>query len=440
MKQRQILLAIMPRGIDGMFLPRCRGVTFQYFVPANSQESKWAKAFLGDDCIASYSFTRSVSAFPTTEEILSSSTIVSALRKRGVKKVFLTSSFTPRMFRWARAHRMAFFAPSFRLQLKLENKLWFDRFLEKHHLPKPKTLCTSLNHLHLSPPFVVQIPDSMGGEGTFIIRDCDELQSVNTDRRLRREKKLLVREFIEGTPFGITIMVTHERIALSALRRQCYFESGASLGQRTFAGIQWVPTAHFEASQKRRLEDIFFRLGALLHRQKFRGFANVDFILSDSGDAYLLECNPRMSSSSPQLLSVPSLIGIKDPGRHYLDLFLRRRRKRSEPVTVPIPRTVYAGATLDISFVPSSDNRSLRIKHQFPCGVYRFTGKRIDYKGPDPKIMEQPREFFVYTPVRRGQVIRSETTLATVISHQALYKDDGTLNEYGRRIFDFFRF
>ncbi len=63
---------------------------------------------------------------------------------------------------------------------------------------------------------------------------------------------------------------------------------------------------------------------------------------------FVIECNPRMSAATPQVLHVPELLPGVRAGAAFLEGFLGRRTFPREVSCAPMPDTSYDGGTLDL--------------------------------------------------------------------------------------------
>jgi hypothetical protein len=244
---------------------------------------------------------------------------------------------------------------------------------------------------------------------------------------LARGGRYLARAYVRGRPYGITVFVAPGHVALSAVRLQCYYPGAAS---RAFAGVQWIPTASLAPRLRRRIDATFLKIGALLHRRRFFGFANLDFMVDARDRVLVLECNPRMSAATPQLLLRQKRLAGLPVDELFLRGFTAPRVYPRSFTASPMPPSDYDGATLDVVAPPGVT----RIAQGHLSGVYRLGAPDIPYLGPDVRSLDFPGEISLVSFAGEGQPCAEGDTLATILSNARLYDDDGEMLPAARRI------
>jgi len=399
--------------------PAARAQDFVYAVAEGSAEAAWAASFLPAEQIIHYTLD-ALGAFPTTAALVSRSNLAAVLRRHAVTHLLFTTAWSPDVAAWSAHSGVALLAPAADHQRDLEDKLRFHRFLADHDLPRPHGGPARLSDARdWQRQWVVQRARSMGGAGTWFIDRTATRDALVRAGWLELSDTYLVRRKIDGVPLGITIVVTPERVALSALRRQCYYAPGlasASGPLMEFAGVQWLPTSTLSAATITRLDDTFERLGRALHSYGFVGHAHIDFMLDRAGWPFILEANPRMSAASPHLFLHPEL-STDAPADVLLDAWLAPREK-ARPTFSPIPHTTFAGATLDLLAGPHS--RTLPPPR---------SGTR---RSPDPRTLA-PGDPFVHYALEGGVALDPESCVANVIADDTLFDGDGHVNALGQR-------
>ena len=230
-------------------------------------------------------------------------------------------------------------------------------------------------------------------------------------------------------------MVAPGRVTLSAIRRQCYWPNTNGSGRQVFAGVQWVASRDLSVSLRRQLDRVFLRLGELLYERRFFGLANVDFMIDDHERVLILECNPRMSAATPQLLHRDALLAGGQTGRTFEKGFLRRRVFTRAVLREPLPDTTYRGSTLDLVSLQGG-----RVRRAWKSGVYRVAASTITYETPDVGRFSANEQLCLVSFARRGQTCPPEETLGEVLSNAPLYDAHGGLSDRGRRVSSFFRY
>jgi GNAT superfamily N-acetyltransferase len=420
--------AYFARGLDGLFLPPVAGCEAFALVRGDSPEESWIGSFVPPRAALVYQLRgHKDDPYPATGDVLPGSDIARLLQRRGIGALLLSSSFTPQVRDWAAKHGIRILAADYEQQRRLENKLWFDRFLARHGIPRPKAAVAVVgNSLARRASegmerVVVQRADSQGGEGTFYLDSVADWPQLCEEMQLPRGERCLVRAFIDGRPLGITVFVAPGVIALSAVRLQCYHGLQAGQSRRLFAGVQWLPSDELSLRLRARMDAVFRRLGKLLYRRRYFGFANFDFVADDNDRVWLIECNPRMSAATPQLLADAALSGGVPTGRLLLGGFLAMRKWPRRPAFSGLPASTFAGATLDI--ISGSDQPCL-VRREYASGTF-----------PD-----RQGGFQLFSLAARGQLAEPETTLGTILADAWLYDARGELNAAGRRLIERFRY
>jgi hypothetical protein len=429
-------IAMFLRGIDGLVMRHVTGAPFVTLVAKGSAEERWARRFLVKDGeVLAYALDLpDAGVYPSTESLLLRSDIHDLMKRAGADALLMSASCSPQAHAWAKRHGITLLMSDYAQQRRLEDKIQFDAFLRRHGIPRPRGGVVTLGprwRMPIRGRAVVQTPESMGGEGTHFVDDAAGVEALLRSGVLARGARCLVREHIDGRPYGITIFVAPGLVALSPIRLQCYQEPN-----RAFAGIQWIPTADLSRLLRRRIDATFLKLGALLYQRRFFGFANVDFMVDGRERVRVIECNPRMSAATPQLLGRPELLS----GLRAAEIFIGGfRGRRAYPRTFerrPVPESGYRGATLDI--VPPRGGAVIEREHA--SGSWLVEPRGLRYLGPDASALQFPTEIGLFSFAGAGQVCHSDDTLATILSNAPLYDERGEMLPAARRLLAQFRY
>ena len=170
------------------------------------------------------------------------------------------------------------------------------------------------------------------------------------------------------------------------MRLQCY---RAQEGRKNllFAGLQWLPTRSLSPGLRARIEAVMLQLGVALHGRRFVGTANVDFMV-EGEDVLLLECNPRLSAATPQLL---------------------RHRELMAPNAGDLLLSCYVSPPPRVSSAPQNGRYTVDGATRLSAGV-AWDGR------PDLVLI---------TLAQPGEVLGPEETLGSVSSAVRLYDDSG---------------
>lgn len=435
--------AYFARGIDGLYLPQSAGFETIALVRANTPEAAWAEKFLTQDQFLCYRLSKHTEdPYPSTESLLQHSDIGSLLKRHRIPSLLLSSSCSEWMHGWSQNQNLTLIATEFAEQQKLEHKIWFDRFLTRHRIARPASQIVtagSTNRSLLRGKVVVQRADSLGGEGTFFLNRVSEFDSLVESDTIPRGERCLARKFISGRPFGITLFIAPGSIRLSAVRLQCYYPENA-LGRKLFAGVQWIPTNQLSDRLRGQVNRVMTELAKRLYGRRFFGFANIDFMADDRDRVHVIECNPRMSAATPQLLHVPALSGMPPLGQAFLAGFYGVRRYPRNPQFSGLPNSDYAGSTLDLMKFQNDDGKPSRVCREYASGLYALKNQDIALVDPDVRKLSKPNEFGLVSFANEGQTCCAETTLGSIISNKQLFDPQGRFTTSGRRLLAYFQY
>lgn len=431
-------LAFLPRGIDGLFLPAVEGIETVALVMPGSPDEAWMRALLPADRVVTSARDRpDLGPYPSTGDLLEATGAGEALVDAGVDAFFPSAPCTPLLASWAARHGLRLVMSDLAHQSKLEDKIAFDALLRRAGLPRPRGGAVTLGRgaWPVRGRAVVQEPRSSGGDGTRFVRSRADIDALVARGALERGERYLVRERVDGRPLGATVFVAPGLVALSALRLQAYHPRDDDGGPGAFAGVQWLASADLSARARSRVEAALFGVGERLVARRFFGFANVDLMLDRRDRALILECNPRMSAATPELLRSPELASGLDTGARFLEGFLRTRAWRRAFERLGLPTTTSRPASLDVVLHGA---RGV-VAGTLPSGVYTRRGAALDYVGPDLRALEAGK-IAIVVMAREGQACERGDTLATAMSTEALYDDDGALLPVARALLARLRF
>lgn len=361
---------------------------------------------------------------PSFHDILFKTDSAERLRNAGVRYVVVPHRSDERMERWAKEHGFHLIVTPWSVQKHWEDKKYFDRLLKRSGIASPRTIKSEKN-IAAGTTYVIQEKGSFGLFGTKFHRGgIDPLPKTDPTQTL-------IREFAPGISVGISIFIDKDgNHFLSGLRRQCFeFCNGFP---QVFLGVQWIPSDGLSEKARKNIEKEVGKIVSLLISRHFIGVANIDLLL-DGDTPRIMECNPRLSSSTPQVFGVESLCTNKDAWEFFLNTFRRKKNKRIR--NGHLPRHEFGGALLDID-VPAGT----KVKNIPPAGVYRFSKTGITFVGLDMKDLSgHSNRFFLFHEFSDRGTIERDLTLATIISNFPLFDEKkGSLNKAGRTLFEHF--
>lgn len=438
--QINAFIGVLPKGLDDLV----QALVFKekqvfYLTEKDSSEADWIHKFLSKKQILQYSFQNEPQNFDrhNFENILKYSDLTQVLKRHKIKFLIFANSHSLFLDQWSKANEIKIIATSYPLQKKFENKLWFDSFLDKNKIPRPESRV--YNFAQKKPlwktKMVLQKAHSCGSEGTFFLENQKGIEALMFDGKIRKNENCLLRKFVQGKSYGITVFVGADLIALSALREQCFYPA-EQFGKINFAGIQWILADSIGADLAQKINEIFTRLGKLLHQKKFLGYANFDFIVAQNEQVYLIECNPRFSASNPQLLQFPILIGGVATEQFFLHDFIAKKKFIEPEIHSFQNQNSFQGTNLLIKVPPKTT-----IRKMFENGLYGFKKDKIVYLDADiRKLKLQGQEFIFHSNTSLGRYYPELMDTANVITNFPLFDTAGKLNQEGAKIVAEFRY
>jgi len=326
---------------------------------------------------------------------------------------------------WASKNKLKIISTPHQFQKKFENKIFFDKFLHKHQLPVPKSLILKsekdLEKIDFF-PVIVQIPESNGSSGTFLMREKKEiLQLISGNKKVKLP--LLCRHFIEqGIPLGVSVLIGPKKIVFSAIRMQAYFSQPD--GKSIYYGIQWVKTSFFSEAIIKKINRMLFKAGKEFQKLGFRGIAAFDLILRGE-ELYFIECNPRTGGSTPHMAFRTELLH----GLVFTEEFIKITTGGELSAHKPfIPDSKYEGFNLDCGFMAYYMPAGQRV-NALKSGIYKFQEGKLQFISfKVEKFTEKKGSIFVYFVRPDGEVLKASNFIGFMLTHFPLLKM--TKNKY----------
>jgi len=397
-----------------------------FFAPKGKVEEKWAKSFLPLENVVCYNLKdKNISmAVLDLDGVVKNSDITKKLKNLGVEFFLLHHSASKFLNDWQNKSKVKLISSGFKWR-KLEDKIFFDNFLAKNKLPKPESeiYFWGKPKIKIRGRAVLQDPNSEGGEGTYFVNDMSEITNLFSRGKLKKKNRYLLRKYIDGQSFGITVLSSPCTIGVSAIRTQCYGEKNFS-NRRQFFGVQWVSAKELGLDIKLKIEKVFFSLAESLKKIGFFGYANIDFIIGNDGNIYIIECNPRFSASTSQLVQFPEIIGGLNTTDVYFDYFLGNHNSHFSKRYSGLMSSKFQGSVLHLE-TPNL-KKSYLIKREYRNGIYKFEKGKINFLTPDITDFDtKGSKFIFYSDTSSGESIEKDTVIGLVISNFPLYTKSG---------------
>lgn len=440
-------IAVFPRDVDALLMRIDKTkYRFHYLVPVDTREEKWINQFIDKQDILYYHFDDTDGSITDKyiDFILNHSDIDEILHKRCIPYLFITAQIKPEIQKWSDIHNIQLIFSPLELQRRYENKIWFDGFLYDNNLPKPDSIITTLEKGLPDSGWdtsVVQIPDSSGSMGTFIIDNNQSLQKLMKEGMLSDKDQYQIRKFISGKTYGISVFISRKEIALSTLRLQC-FDKNVQEPVLKFIGLQWVNSKELSATVITMLNKIFIKIGLIMRSEGYFGYANFDFIIDAQDNIYILECNARFSDASIILIQFPELLSKCDTIQLFIDDFMDKNLDMSDtPIIHKFPIDTFEGSLIVLDADPEVRPIPINVKRQFDNGVYTFDGSLLKYKTPDIRTFARDNYELTYnSDAEVGEEFTKHTTISYILSSFPAYDANGRINDQGLSLIELFSF
>lgn len=437
---KRITIGALPSEIDALVsLPQLRPYDLKFLTARGTVEDRWVSSFLPEAQIVRYQL-------PPKKTSVEQADLTDLFRQwqkerslKNISHLWLATANhdRPTLQRWSRALNVKLIATDLRLQQRFEQKIWFDRYLARHKVPRPPSRVMAASELGRQLPYratVIQQPLSDGGEGTFFVTSTTAVRSLLRSGQLQPNERCLAREYIVGKSYGITVLIGAGIIALSGLRLQGFVDGEQH--RRRFMGIQWLPTVVFKKN-KAAITEIFTKLALQMKADGFLGFANFDFLLDGRGGIYLLECNPRSSFAQTHFsLSTDLLSGLNSNQLLFSALLNPGSARPTQ--TRGLSSSSFRGAALYLKAKPRSGS-TLTVRRTLPLGVYRLRAGAVSYVTPDVRRGLKSNEFIFVSVAELGERYPAWYDIGTIISAFPLFNQAGRPNRDARTLAAHFR-
>lgn len=399
--------------------------------PGNSEEMRVAREELRLENIIPIRLKKGLNFSEMKgDAVFKNSDLAQQLKKHGINFLFLRNS-TKYIKEWSKKSGIIVLSPPHDLAEKFEDKLYFDSFLKKIKAPAARSAVIRSKNAPL--PFektVIQIPKSTGGEGTFYADSEKAFREIIGAHKL----PLLAREYQKGLSIGVSFFVDENRVYLSALNRQCFLKDPKGTPLGPFIGIQWLNHKMFKKEVYGEIAAELISIAEKIRKGGLLGMFNLDFVLSKDGRIFFLECNPRITAATPQIIAVPDLHGRTD----FVRLLVNHFGRKNYPVQKPgsLPESSFQGAQMCVEWPPQ------KIRKIVPSGFFALEKGKIKKIELENRLdfLKLKNGLFFYNETNKGENYRKTVTVGTIFSNFPLYDaKTGHLNESGKIVYKFFR-
>jgi len=350
------------------------------------------------------------------KKIISKTNLTDLLHQKGANGLILDPYSSSYVENWAGNEKMDLVVTPYKLQRKLENKIFFELLLKKHNLPSPKSwIIKSEADIDLidNVEIVAQRPNSNGSRGTFFVKNKNEIRNLIKFKKLKFP--FLCREFINnGIPLGVSILISPNKMIFSALRAQAYFSRNN--GESVYYGIQWVRTSFFPKKTIEKLNTVLNKIGGAFQKIGFCGVAGFDLIIRND-EVYFIECNPRLSGATPQISLQPELLHGLNFAKEFTDTCLLKELSVNKPF---IPNSNYEGFNLDLDFLKE---RHIGTKiRASKVGFYKPSKDKFTYISAEKKEFDDDSSIFLYHALPERTKLSDKISLGFIMKHKPLLK------------------
>ncbi|MFA6306142.1 MAG: ATP-grasp domain-containing protein [Candidatus Gracilibacteria bacterium] len=352
------------------------------------------------------------------------------LKESGVEYFVLPHKNLQKIEEWSKKNKIKMTAPSSILQENLEDKLFFDEILKKYKLSSPKTF--TKNSLPKDKSYVLQKAKSIASLGTTFHKNPKTLLETLSKMSETEQKNYLIREYLNGVPVGISIFLDKDgNYFFSGMRRQCFDYKG--IFPHIFLGIQWLRKDFFPKPAMKKIYLLMESLAKTLLKQNFIGIANIDVVIYKN-IPYIIECNPRMSSATQHVFSVPNMCNIKNPWEFFLNTFCGNKNIKVKANKTP--KTNFEGCLLDVDVMQKT-----KITHVPEIGTYSLENNKVKFISGDLKdFTDDKKRFFIFHDLSDKKMEYENCTICTIVSNYPLFNvKTGKLNQKGKFLHDYFK-
>lgn len=425
-------IAILADTLELYFLPALGYSDFFVVAPEGSFWLNYVQKIFSDKQVIKVKSSHPMYYY---DDIIQKTNLAQELQTRSIKHLVVPHQLTPIIESWARKHDISLIGTPYNLQRRFENKPFFHAWLIKNNIATPHSpSLKELNKKHNDKSIYV-IQREIGDSRLYTTKYYHGGASALRAAKNMPSHKFLIREYCEGLSLGVSIFLDKDsNFFYSGLRLQGVAGQRGGLSP-SLLGIQWLPTDNFSSDELASINRTLLRLTKALLKEKFFGVANIDFIFKEN-QALILECNPRFTTSTPQVFFVAALTPASNAWQFYLNTFLNI--KNSPIHSSVIPAHNFAGAAMEGEIIFSKNK--LSEKSKIFSGVYRFQKDRIKMFPDNPQKIRLKKNYFFaafesFISGKKGCV----ELVYNIISNFPLFDfQHGALNASGEKLLHYF--
>ena len=235
----------------------------------------------------------------------------------------------------------------------------------------PKTIIETFGNLsylqlvhELGQTFVIQFSRGHTGSGTYVIETEEQFSSLQNENNQRKAKFSVN---VNGIAYTLNACITTSGVFMGGLSLQVTGDQDL--------GASWGSTIGNDWSKRIYLDDVkeiikqTQIIGTVMYQKGFRGMFGVDFIVTESGEIFVIEINARQTASVP--------------------MYTKMQLLREEVPLSMLHLYEFMGLKIDLNYkdynlqnlqpenysqISNRSNRQLTICHAMKMGVYRLQG------------------------------------------------------------------
>jgi len=363
------------------------------------------------------------------DDLLVETNLSPQLIKNKIEYLFIPYRSSKKIEAWSAKSGIKLIVTPWQLQDKFENKKYFAEFLRDFKIASPRRIF-SLAEIKNKKSYVMQEARVSNYFRTKFFSQGYNLVGYLKAKNVEL-KKFVIREYLPGMAVGVSVFVDRQgNYFFSALRQQCFVYKNDFPKQ--FIGVQWLAANNFSQNLLKKIGNQLTKVSQALIVRGFYGLANIDLIIYNNRP-FILECNPRLSISMPQVFSRSNLSAHKDSWQFFLSSFIENKKIKIKKNNIPAGN--FIGSVLDIE-----NSKKIIIKRPLPQGVYRVIGKRIIFVSSKLSDFKRRKNyFFLFHELEKNQILDKGYSLCTIFSNFCLFdRKRGVLNNSGKLLNNYF--
>ena len=256
-----------------------------------------------------------------------------------------------------------------------------------------------------------------GSKGSFVIvSSSDYNKAITALAQQETDRQVVISEFIEdAVEFSVQGCVTNNKVFLGPLQRQIIKHDvlcNPSLSGDKFCGATILKSdqntnLHKETQKSAEI------IGQHLQNDGYKGVFGVDFLLSQSGNLYTLEVNPRLTGLTPLLSALYREGHVPFYLLHILELGGYNYQITDETVNfeseggILVLHSIKPGAT--------------KVENSLKSGTYSLVDKQLKWLNGQVKLKNlSNNEFIVQNFVTKGLTIKPGGRLTVIYFNRGI--------------------